>query len=169
MVAANSSFLIGTGVYADNVHLIRFHRQNGQVANDTMLYRPGQTYAASVLRAANGQLVIGGSYNNGQYGGADLFLAAWSAYRPLASRASTGPLAAGMQAFPNPAGAAGATVALPEAVRAGPVARWPYSTRWVGPALACPWPLARPPCRCHSLRCRRACTCCATKGATGSG
>ena len=106
-------------MYADNVHLIRFGRQNGQVVNDTMLYRPGQTYAASVLRAATGQLVIGGSFNNGPSGGADLYLAAWSAYRPLASRTGTGPLAGGLQVFPNPAGAAGATVALPEGVRVG--------------------------------------------------
>lgn len=119
VVAANSHFVIGTGFNADNIHLIRFGRQTGLVANDTMLYRPGQTYATSVLRAANGQLVISGSYNNGPYGGADLYLAAWSAYRPLATRTGTGPLAAGLQAYPNPAGATGATVRLPAPARTG--------------------------------------------------
>jgi hypothetical protein len=119
VVAGNSSFNIGSSLYADNIHLTRFHPRTGQVVNDTMLYRPGQTYASTVLRTASGNLVIGGWYNGGTYGGSDAFLTEWTAFRPLAARTGAAVLRAGLQAYPNPAGAGGATVWLPEASRNG--------------------------------------------------
>jgi len=120
VVAANSFFNVGPGVDAINVHFIRFRRQTGQVVNDTMLYRPGRTWVSTVLRAANGNLVIGGWHDPGFYGGSDAYLAEWSAFRLLAARAGAGPLAAeGLQVYPNPAAGPAATLRLPETNRAG--------------------------------------------------
>ena len=114
VVAGNSNFYIGGSQLAANVHLTRFRAQTGQVVNDTMLFRGGETYASTLLRTAAGRLLIGGYRNNGPAGGYDAFLTEWSAFTPLAMRDGTGPrVAAVLQAYPNPAGAAGATVLLP--------------------------------------------------------
>ena len=120
VVAANSFVNVGPGVDAINVHFIRFRRQTGQVVNDTMLFRPGRTWVSTVLRAANGNLVIGGWHDPGFFGGSDAYLAEWSAFRLLAARAGAGPLAAeGLQVYPNPAAGPAATLRLPETSRAG--------------------------------------------------
>ncbi|WP_201985007.1 T9SS type A sorting domain-containing protein [Hymenobacter rubidus] len=121
IVAGNSRFTIVSGFYADNIHLTRFRPRTGQVVNDTMLYRAGQTYASSVLRTSTGSLLIGGWYTNGVYGGSDAFLAEWSAFTPLAVQPAVPTAKANLMVFPNPANAAGATVQLPAASRAGGV------------------------------------------------
>jgi len=117
VVAGNSHFTVGGSLSADNIHLIRFRARTGQVVNDTMLYRPGQTYASTLLRTGTGNLLIGGWYNGGIYGGSDAILAEWGAFRLLASRPQTE--LTSLRAFPNPADAAGATVQLPAASRRG--------------------------------------------------
>lgn len=114
VVAGNSRFYIGGSQLAANVHLTRFRPRTGQVVNDTMLFRSGETYASTVLRTAAGRLLIGGWYANGPYGGTDAFLTEWSAFAPLAARAGATSARGTFQAYPNPAGAAGATLLLPQ-------------------------------------------------------
>ena len=119
VVLGNSRYTIGGSLVAENIHLARF-RPSGQLVNDTMLYRPGQTYGRSLHLAANGALVASGYGNNGPNGGADLFLLQFRGFRPLASRAEAA-VAAGVAVYPNPAaGPEAVRLALPE--RPGPYA-----------------------------------------------
>ena len=121
VVAGTSRFNIGGTLNAINVHLARF-RPNGQVVNDTMLYRPGETYAAGLLLAPNGQLVVTGQGDNGPHGGIDLFAIQFRGFRPLATRAAEA-AAAGLAVYPNPsAGAEAVRVALPAAAGRGELA-----------------------------------------------
>lgn len=103
VVVGNSRLTISGTVIAENVHMARF-RPTGQLVNDTMLYRPGQTYGRSVALAASGELVVSGYTLNGIVGGADLFMYQFNGFRPLASRSAA--MGRGrLQAYPNPAGA----------------------------------------------------------------
>ena len=121
VVAGTSRFVVGGSLVAINVHLARF-RPDGRVVNDTMLYRPGQTYAAGLLLAPNGQLVVTGQASNGPRGGIDLFAFQFRGFRPLASRAAEA-VAAGLAVYPNPsAGAEAVRVALPAAAGRGELA-----------------------------------------------
>lgn len=119
VVAGNSNFYVGGSQLAANVHLTRFRAQTGQVVNDTMLYRPGETYASTVLRTAAGRLLIGGWRNNGPAGGYDAFLTEWSTFAPLTARAGAAAAPSVLQVYPNPAGTAGATVLLPQSSPSG--------------------------------------------------
>ncbi len=117
IVLGNSYFRVGGPVLSENIHLARF-RPNGQLVNDTMLYRPSQTYGRSLHLAANGELVVSGYSNNGSNGGADLFMLQFRGFRPLANRAAAATVA-GFAVYPNPAaGSEAVRLTLPE--RPGP-------------------------------------------------
>ncbi|MBF9219691.1 hypothetical protein I2H31_01130 [Hymenobacter sp. BT662] len=93
----------------------------GRLVSDTMLFRAGDNYARSTLLAPNGRgLVFSGYTTAGPHGGADLTLARYDGFRPLASRPEAGQLAP-LTAYPNPVGgpAARATVPLPAATPGG--------------------------------------------------
>ena len=117
VVVGNSRLVISGSLTAENVHMTRF-RPSGQLVSDTMLYRPGQTFARSVSLAATGDLVVSGYTANGIIGGADLFQYSFRGYRPLAARPVAALAAEGLRPYPNPAGAGAAEVrvALPAGV-----------------------------------------------------
>ena len=120
VVAGTSRFNVGGRVNAINRHLARF-RPTGQVVNDTMLYRPGETYAAGLLLAPGGQFVVSGYATNGPHGGNDLFALQFRGFRPLATRAAAA--AAGLVVYPNPSGGVEAVrVSLPAATGRGELA-----------------------------------------------
>lgn len=118
VVVGNSRLVISGSLTAENVHMTRF-RPTGQVVNDTMLYRPGQTYGRSVSLAANGELVVSGYTLNGTIGGADLFMYSFRGFRPLAARPAAA-VVGSLRLYPNPAGAgADVRVALPTGTARG--------------------------------------------------
>ena len=109
-----------SSVFNDQVHLARFRAATGQLVNDTTLGRSSPTHARSLLRAANGEMVVSGYAENGPHGSDDLFLFQYRGFRPLARHAEAA-TSSGFRVYPNPAGAGveRVTVALPALTGAG--------------------------------------------------